>query len=51
MNIFSREVLSKIESGEDGWETMLPKGVANIIKNKNLFSYNTERVTKDNADV
>jgi hypothetical protein len=37
MDIFSREVLQKIENGEDGWETMLPEGVAEIIKEKKLF--------------
>ncbi|MBT0608925.1 TonB-dependent receptor [Aequorivita echinoideorum] len=39
MEIFSREVLSKIENGEEGWETMLPPGVAEIIKAKRLFNY------------
>ncbi|MEL6813146.1 MAG: TonB-dependent receptor, partial [Bacteroidota bacterium] len=37
LNIFSREVLRMIEAGEEGWETMLPEGVADIIKEKNLF--------------
>ncbi len=38
MDIFSREVLQKIEAGTDGWEKMLPDGVAEIIKDKQLFS-------------
>ncbi|NNJ88119.1 MAG: TonB-dependent receptor [Eudoraea sp.] len=38
MDIFSRDVLKKITSGEDGWEEMLPEGVADIIKKKKLFS-------------
>ncbi|RDK85408.1 nucleotidyl transferase family protein [Marinirhabdus gelatinilytica] len=38
LNIFSREVLQKIEDNEDGWEDMLPKGVSEIIKEKQLFS-------------
>ncbi|GEQ86487.1 hypothetical protein ULMS_19950 [Patiriisocius marinistellae] len=38
MNIFSREVLQKIETNEDGWEEMLPKGVSDLIKEKHLFS-------------
>ena len=38
LDIFSRKVLSMIENGEDGWEAMLPDGVANIIKEKQLFS-------------
>ncbi len=42
MNIFSREVLHKIEAGEEGWEEMLPIGVAEIIKEKHLFSCKAE---------
>jgi len=38
LNIFSREVLKKIEKGESGWEEMLPEGVANLIKEKQLFN-------------
>jgi hypothetical protein len=37
MDIFSRDVLKKITSGEKGWEEMLPEGVADIIKKKKLF--------------
>lgn len=46
LDIFSREVLSKIESGEEGWEQMLPSGVSEIIKKKHLFNYKgaTEKV-------
>ena len=39
MDIFSREVLSMIETGEEGWEEMLPPGVSEIIKDKQLFNY------------
>lgn len=39
MDIFSREVLSMIEEGQEGWENMLPPGVAEIIKEKKLFNY------------
>jgi hypothetical protein len=39
MDIFSREVLTKIENGEEGWEGMLPPGVSEIIKDKRLFNY------------
>ncbi|MDT0554934.1 TonB-dependent receptor [Patiriisocius hiemis] len=38
LNIFSREVLEMIENGKEGWEDMLPEGVADIIKQKQLFS-------------
>lgn len=38
MHIFSREVLRKITEGEDGWEEMLPEGIAEIISEKQLFA-------------
>ncbi|MEM0931073.1 MAG: TonB-dependent receptor [Bacteroidota bacterium] len=38
MDIFSREVLKRITNGEEGWEEMLPEGIAEIIKEKQLFS-------------
>ncbi|WP_343486471.1 TonB-dependent receptor [Allomuricauda sp. d1] len=37
MHIFSRDVLKKIMNGEDGWEEMLPEGISEVIKEKNLF--------------
>ena len=37
LDIFSREVLKKIENGQPGWEELLPAGVAEIIKEKKLF--------------
>jgi len=39
MDIFSREVLQKIETGEEGWEDMLPSGVSELIREKHLFSH------------
>ena len=39
MSIFSREVLRKIESGETGWEGMLPDGIGDLIKDYRLFGY------------
>ncbi len=38
MHIFSREVLRRIQNGEEGWEEMLPSGIADIITEKNLFA-------------
>ncbi|MAP81250.1 MAG: nicotinate-nucleotide adenylyltransferase [Aequorivita sp.] len=38
MEIFSREVLAMIENQKEGWEEMLPPGVAEIIKEKKLFN-------------
>ena len=37
MHIFSRDVLKKLMNNEEGWEQMLPEGIAEIIKEKNLF--------------
>ncbi len=37
LHIFSRDVLKKITNNEKGWEEMLPEGIAEIIKRKNLF--------------
>jgi hypothetical protein len=48
MNIFSRDVLHKIEHGEDGWEEKLPEGVANIIKEKHLFNYQPKKAKAAN---
>ncbi len=43
MGIFSREVLAMIENNTAGWEKMLPLGVGEIIKEKKLFSYCSEK--------
>ncbi|MEH6763216.1 MAG: TonB-dependent receptor [Aequorivita antarctica] len=48
MEIFSREVLSMIENGEEGWEEMLPLGVSEIIKDKRLFNYKSTPVKINN---
>jgi len=40
MHIFSRDVLKKIMNGEEGWEEMLPEGIADIIKKRKLFTKN-----------
>lgn len=37
LNIFSRTVLKMISKDEEGWEEMLPEGVADIIKEQKLF--------------
>ena len=44
LNVFSRTVLKMIAEGEDGWEEMLPEGVAKIIKEKSLFGFEAEEV-------
>jgi hypothetical protein len=37
LHVFSRDVLKKIMNGEEGWESVLPEGIAEIIKKKKLF--------------
>ena len=39
LGIFSREVLGKIKVGDSSWESMVPGSVADVIKNKNYFDY------------
>src|SRR5580693_2700673 len=39
MDIFSRDVLAKIQHGEDGWEAMVPENVAAVIKERGLFGF------------
>ena len=45
LTIFSRQVLSMISKGEDGWQSMLPEGVSKLIMEKSLFGCETEEVT------
>ena len=44
LDIFSREVLNMIAEGEEGWEEMLPEGIAEIIKEKKLFGYEEKKL-------
>ncbi len=46
MHVFSRDVLKKIMNGEDNWEEQLPEGIAEIIKEKNLFTKKTLKKEK-----
>lgn len=39
LEVFSREVLKMISEGKPGWEKMLPKGIAELIKKDHLFGY------------
>ena len=40
--IFSRDALAKIQSGEPGWEEMVPPQVASLIKERKLLGYRSE---------
>ena len=48
LSVFSRTVLKMIAKGDKGWETMLPEGVAKIIKEKSLFGCESEEVMHKN---
>lgn len=39
LHIFSRTVLKMVKNNENGWEEMLPNGIADLIKRKRLFGY------------
>lgn len=47
LEIFSRDILAKIEKGEEGWEKLLPSGISETIKRKGLFNYKS---TVQNTD-
>jgi hypothetical protein len=46
MDIFSRDVLNKIQTGEAGWEPMVPEKAAAVIKERHLFGYKEAPATK-----
>lgn len=48
LDVFSRKVLRMIAQGEDGWEAMLPEGVAKLIKTESLFGFEAEEVINKN---
>jgi hypothetical protein len=48
LEVFSREVLKMISNGKPGWESMLPSGVSEIIKNQNLFGYSPDKIVETN---
>jgi len=39
LNIFSRDVLQRIKSGDPTWERLVPAKVAEVIKRRNLLGY------------
>jgi len=44
LTIFSRTVLGMIAENKEGWEEMLPEGVAELIKQQSLFGCETEEI-------
>jgi hypothetical protein len=39
LSIFSRKILKKIKVGDASWESMVPLGVAEVIKRQSFFDY------------
>jgi hypothetical protein len=39
LHIFSRDVLTRIKDSDASWEEMVPREVAELIKNRHLFGY------------
>jgi len=50
LEIFSREVLKMINKGKPGWEEMLPKGIAEMIKKDNLFGYDPKKLIEEKTN-
>ena len=50
LEIFSREVLKMISKGKPGWEEMLPKGIAEMIKKDNLFGYDPKKLMEESTN-
>ncbi|REE79904.1 hypothetical protein BX611_2804 [Lutibacter oceani] len=46
LEVFSRKVLDMIANGVHGWEEMLPKGIAETIKDERLFGYSRRKFLK-----
>ncbi len=44
LHIFSKEVLHMLQTGEEGWEKMVPDSVAKMIKEDCLFNYPCQRM-------
>ena len=54
MHIFSTDAHKKLTNNEEGWEDMLPEGIAEIIKERKLFSRKhlpSEEEIKDSKEV
>tara|TARA_R110001583_G_scaffold17310_7_gene70178 strand:+ start:6155 stop:7606 length:1452 start_codon:yes stop_codon:yes gene_type:complete len=47
LEVFATKVLGMIANGEHGWEKMLPKGIAETIKDERLFGYSRRKFLKN----
>lgn len=46
LNVFSRTILGMIANAKDGWDEMLPKGIAETIKKQKLFGFKPKAMAK-----
>jgi hypothetical protein len=46
LNVFSKTILDMIANGENGWEEMLPSGIADTIIEERLFGYSRRKFAK-----
>jgi hypothetical protein len=44
LHIFPQKVLSLIQEGEEGWESMLPSKLVDLIKRKQMFGYPNQKI-------
>lgn len=44
LHIFSKDVLQQVKMGEEGWESMVPVKVADLIKQKQLFGFPVQKI-------
>lgn len=51
LDIYSRHVLRMIHKGTPGWEELLPKGIAELIKRDNLFGYDPKKLIPENSNL
>lgn len=47
LTIFSQDVLKMIAKGQEGWQDLLPKGIAEIVKEQNLFGYQSKKIDEE----
>ena len=51
LNIFSREVLDKIASGNRGWSDKLPEGIGDLIKDYRMFGFTRKPIIRSKKKV
>jgi hypothetical protein len=44
LSIFSREILTNIKEGKNGWRNQLPEGIAEMIMKNKMFGWKDKKV-------